>query len=76
MQIDVNRRIAAPVDRVWALITDIANSPQVMTAIESVELLAGHVVPRERRGGVLLLRTAVNPSLSVLVGCTSSPEYR
>jgi len=39
MQIEVTRRIAAPADRVWALLTDIANSPQVMTAIESVELL-------------------------------------
>jgi uncharacterized protein YndB with AHSA1/START domain len=41
MEIDVTRRVAAPADRVWALMTDIANSPRVMTAIESVELLGG-----------------------------------
>lgn len=41
MQIDVTRRVAAPADRVWALIIDLQNSPRVMSAIESVELLEG-----------------------------------
>lgn len=41
MQIDVARRVAAPSDRVWTVVTDLANSPRVMTAIESVEILDG-----------------------------------
>lgn len=41
MQVEVTRRIGAPADRVWGLITDLVNSPRVMTAIESVELLGG-----------------------------------
>lgn len=35
----VQRRVAAPVDRVWAIVTDIASSPSVVSGIESVEIL-------------------------------------
>ncbi len=37
----VERHIAAPPDQVWAIITDIAGSPSVVSGIESVELIAG-----------------------------------
>ena len=35
----VQRRVAAPVDRVWAIVTDIVSSPSVVSGIESVEIL-------------------------------------
>ncbi len=35
----VQRHVAAPVDRVWAIVTDIASSPSVVSGIESVEIL-------------------------------------
>jgi carbon monoxide dehydrogenase subunit G len=41
MQIEVTRAIAAPSGIVWAVITDLPNSPQVITGIDSVELLGG-----------------------------------
>ncbi len=41
MHIEVTRTIAAPSDLVWALMTDLPNSPQVMTGIDSVEMLGG-----------------------------------
>lgn len=41
MQIEVSREIGAPAERVWGLITDLPNSPSVMTAISSVEILSG-----------------------------------
>lgn len=41
MQIEVSRRVNAPAERVWGVITDLSHSPEVITAIESVEILAG-----------------------------------
>lgn len=40
-QVTVERRIAAPVGRVWETLTDIARSPHVIGEIERVELLDG-----------------------------------
>jgi uncharacterized membrane protein len=41
MQIEASREIGAPAERVWHLITDLPNSPQLMTAITKVEMLSG-----------------------------------
>lgn len=41
MQIEVSRHIAAEPDRVWAAIADVANSAQMLSAIESVQMVAG-----------------------------------
>ncbi len=41
MRIEVTRAIAAPSGLVWAVITDLPNSPRVITGIESVEMLGG-----------------------------------
>ena len=41
MQIDVNREIGAPAARVWEIITDLPNSPAVMSAITRVDILEG-----------------------------------
>jgi uncharacterized protein YndB with AHSA1/START domain len=41
MQIEVNRHIAAEPERVWAAIADVANSAHVLSAIESVQIMAG-----------------------------------
>jgi uncharacterized membrane protein len=40
MQIEVSREIGAPAETVWALITDLPNSPSVLSAITSVEILS------------------------------------
>lgn len=37
----VSRRINAPIDKVWDVITDIDRAPDTITAIESVERLPG-----------------------------------
>lgn len=39
--ITVSRRVAAPVDDVWAVLTDIAHAADTIQAIESVELHTG-----------------------------------
>jgi carbon monoxide dehydrogenase subunit G len=41
MEIQVTRTIAAPPATVWALITDIPNSPQLISGIDSVDMLGG-----------------------------------
>lgn len=41
MHIDVTQDIAAPADRVWAIITDLENSPTVISGIDSVDILGG-----------------------------------
>jgi uncharacterized protein YndB with AHSA1/START domain len=41
MQIEVARRIAAPAQRVWDVIADVAGSAERSGAIESLEILAG-----------------------------------
>jgi uncharacterized membrane protein len=41
MRIEVSREIGAPAERVWALITDLPDSPSVVSAITSVEILGG-----------------------------------
>ena len=40
-EISVQRRIAAPPASVWAVITDLESSPQVVQAIEAVEVTNG-----------------------------------
>lgn len=39
-QVTVERRIAAPVGRVWEALTDLEGSPRVISGIESVEMLS------------------------------------
>jgi uncharacterized protein YndB with AHSA1/START domain len=41
MQIEVSREIGAPAEHVWALVTDLPNSPEVMSAISKIEILGG-----------------------------------
>ncbi len=41
MNLEVSQRIAAPAEQVWAVITDLANSPQVISGIDTVEILGG-----------------------------------
>ncbi len=36
----VERRIAAPVDRVWDALTDLENAPNVLSGVDAVEVLA------------------------------------
>lgn len=37
--VEVRRHVAAPVERVWAVATDLAGAPGVMSGIDSVEVL-------------------------------------
>ena len=37
--VEVRRHVAAPVERVWAVVTDLARAPQVVRGIDSVEVL-------------------------------------
>jgi uncharacterized membrane protein len=37
--VEVRRHVAAPVERVWSLATDLAGAPAVMSGIDSVEVL-------------------------------------
>jgi uncharacterized membrane protein len=37
--VEVRRHVAAPVERVWAVVTDLAGSPQVVRGIDAVEVL-------------------------------------
>ena len=37
--VEVRRHVAAPVERVWAVTTDLAGSPQAVSGIEAVEVL-------------------------------------
>ncbi len=37
----VSRRVDAPPDRVWSVLTDLAHAPEVIRAIQSVELHTG-----------------------------------
>lgn len=37
--VEVRRRVAAPVERVWAVVTDLAGSPRVVRGIDAVEVL-------------------------------------
>ena len=37
--VEVRRNVAAPVERVWAVTTDLAGSPEVVRGIEAVEVL-------------------------------------
>jgi uncharacterized protein YndB with AHSA1/START domain len=37
--VEVRRHVAAPVERVWALATDLTGSPQVIGGIQAVEVL-------------------------------------
>ncbi len=41
MRVEVSREVAAPAERVWAIIIDLAGSPAVISAIDKVEVLAG-----------------------------------
>lgn len=41
MRIQVEQEVRAPVERVWAIITDLARSPEVMSGLDEVEILAG-----------------------------------
>lgn len=41
MQIEVTRHVAAPAEKVWAVIADVEHSAQVVSAIESIEMLVG-----------------------------------
>lgn len=41
MEMQVTRTIAAPPVTVWGLITDIPNSPQVISGIDSVDMIGG-----------------------------------
>ncbi|MGB8022591.1 MAG: SRPBCC family protein [Candidatus Nanopelagicales bacterium] len=41
MQIEVSRMVDAPARRVWRVITDVESSPGVISAIQSVDILAG-----------------------------------
>ncbi len=40
-EISVSRKIAAPSDRVWTVITDLERSPEVISGIDAVEITAG-----------------------------------
>jgi uncharacterized membrane protein len=35
----IHRHVAAPVERVWALATDLAGSPQMLSGVDAVEVL-------------------------------------
>src|SRR3712207_9524800 len=37
--VEVSRHVAATVERVWAVVTDLAGSPQVVRGIDAVEVL-------------------------------------
>lgn len=37
--IEVTRHVAAPVERVWALATDLAGAPQILSGVDRVEVL-------------------------------------
>jgi len=39
-QVTVERRVAAPAERVWAVLTDIEGSPRVISGIDKVEILS------------------------------------
>jgi carbon monoxide dehydrogenase subunit G len=39
-QITVERRIAAPADRVWKALTDIEAAPQTISGIDRIEMLS------------------------------------
>jgi carbon monoxide dehydrogenase subunit G len=41
MQIEVSRHVAAPAEKVWAVIADVGNSAQVVSAIDSIEMVVG-----------------------------------
>lgn len=41
MRLDVSRSIAAPAERVWDVLVDLSGSPEIISAIDSVEILAG-----------------------------------
>lgn len=41
MRVDVSRQIAASAERVWAVLIDVAGSPEVISGIDDVELLSG-----------------------------------
>ena len=41
MRVEVSREVAAPAERVWGIIIDLAGSPSVISAIDEVEVLAG-----------------------------------
>ena len=41
MREEVSRSVAAPAERVWAIIIDIAGAARVISAIDKVEVLAG-----------------------------------
>jgi carbon monoxide dehydrogenase subunit G len=38
-QVEVTRRVVAPVDRVWALATDLEGAPEVLSGVDAVEVL-------------------------------------
>ncbi len=41
MHLVATRQIAAPAERVWALLTDLEASPRVMSGIDAVEIISG-----------------------------------
>lgn len=41
MEIEVTRHVAAPAEKVWAVIADVEHSGQVVSAIESIEMVVG-----------------------------------
>jgi carbon monoxide dehydrogenase subunit G len=41
MDLSVSQHVAAPAEALWGIVTNIANSPNTVSGIESVEILAG-----------------------------------
>ena len=85
MNIEVSQRIEAPAEQVWAVITDLANSPQVISGIDAVEILGGPpefgVGTRWRETRTMLGKTAteemevsaVDPG-SLVLRCRGEPR--
>ena len=74
--IEVARLIRAPVDRVWRVLTDIPARHQVLSAVESVELITGRtfdVGTRWRETRTALWGERVTEELRVI---SVTPPYR
>lgn len=85
-QVEVRRRVAAPVERVWALATDLPGAPRVLSGVEAVEVLTPGpfaVGTRWRETRTMFGRstteemwvTAVQPQRSYTVEATSSGAH-
>lgn len=84
--VEVRRHVAAPVQRVWEVATDLAGAPQVVRGIEAVEVLTPGpfgVGTRWRETRTMMGRsateemtvTAVEPQRSYTVEATSSGAH-